>query len=1017
MSKLKRSRLIIGLVVIVFCGIFVVWRAAFYVPRPEAAEKGVGREVAAEPNKPGEVQKPTEPNEPGEPNKPGEKPSEPNEPNEPKEQLENLNLKDVEMKDMIDRLAEWTGKVIIPVDDAMKQKITIYSKEPLPRGQALSLIYSALREKGIVAEARGNALILRPIKDAKLRSVPTVPADYELAQLENKDEIVQKFFKLKYYSPTQLQQVIQPLMPEYGYVSAIESTSHLVAIDTVANLLRIQRIIDQLDVAETEETVIETFEIEEGDPVEIVDLLNILLGDGQVSQSKRSSGNPARGSARGSDRGRDRREGRESKEAPKKEGGGPAPSVVIGRTKGPITLIPVPQRKWIIAKASAEDMIQIKEWIDKLDQKKEKPEEKEYTLRPIEHADVSEVATHINSILQQAPGGLRANVMVQPLVQDRKIMIIGSAENREMVEQMIADIDKPSEKFETQDFLLKHADPEEIKANIEDLYSEFYTYERTSRSYGSYRYRYSRARGPADPDMVKVYAFPLLKQVTVMCSKENMKTIAEQIDKWDRPIDVNDVLPKIISLENSDPVKMARLLTNLFTEVEQGRRSFFDILYGGSRDRKTIVGPLYGQMSFEAVEDTKKIIVQSKIPEGYAVVEKLVAELDKQEMAEVPRVVPLEYADPEDLSERLNAIFNEPGTVARIRLRERGLRQTGMEETESDEGTSDQDSSTQGEYTPPWSGSGARPRLGEMPLSNVIGRIRFVPDPRSKAILVLAPSEFMDSIVEMIKDLDIPGKQVRIKAIVVELNHSDATSLGLQLASSEDTFGVLEENALTALAALTDLESFGSVTLEPINVAALVDLLVKKMNGRILNQQTLWTKDNEEADFFKGKTVPFITSESTSAEGGRDIKQYQFPLVGMTLRVRPNITPQKNVDMNVDLTISQLTGETVNEQPIRTYMNTTTTSIVQDGQTIMLGGILFQQESSVEKKLALLGDLPLLGGLFRHTETVESNNELIIFITPEVIGDEDMLAETAEAEEKLEGLLGESEGEKPKGSG
>lgn len=98
-------------------------------------------------------------------------------------------------------------------------------------------------------------------------------------------------------------------------------------------------------------------------------------------------------------------------------------------------------------------------------------------------------------------------------------------------------------------------------------------------------------------------------------------------------------------------------------------------------------------------------------------------------------------------------------------------------------------------------------------------------------------------------------------------------------------------------------------------------------------------------------------------------------------------------------------------------MNTTTTSIVQDGQTIMLGGILFQQESDVERKVALLGDLPLLGGLFRHTETVESNNELIIFITPEVMGDEDMLAESAEAEEKLEGLLEESEGEEPKGSG
>jgi type II secretory pathway component GspD/PulD (secretin) len=450
---------------------------------------------------------------------------------------------------------------------------------------------------------------------------------------------------------------------------------------------------------------------------------------------------------------------------------------------------------------------------------------------------------------------------------------------------------------------------------------------------------------------------------------------------------------------------MANLLSTLFSE-KSDTFSYWDFWYGDEEEKKKIVGPLFGQLTFEAVPDTKKIIVISNIPEAYDVVEDLIHKLDRQEMAEVPKVVALNYADPEELSERLNAIFSEPGTLATIRLSTRGLTETGMEETgEDDSSSSNRDTTAQAEYKP-WWGPGYRRPLDEMPISNVIGRIRFIPDTRSKAILVLAPPEFMAKIEEMIQDLDRPGKQVRIKAIVVEVDHSEVTSLGLQLASSGSSFGALEENVLTAFANLALLETYGSLQLTAgTDVTALVDFLVRTTNAKVLNQQTLWTKDNEEADFFKGQRVAFITSTSFSTEGGRESTSFDYPKVGMTLRVRPSITPQKNVDMNIDLTISQLSAERINLQPVRTYMNTTTTSIVRDGQTIMLGGILFQEDSIVERKVAVLGDLPLVGPLFRHNETVESNNELIIFITPQVIDEDAIVAEAINAEKKLHSML------------
>jgi len=107
----------------------------------------------------------------------------------------------------------------------------------------------------------------------------------------------------------------------------------------------------------------------------------------------------------------------------------------------------------------------------------------------------------------------------------------------------------------------------------------------------------------------------------------------------------------------------------------------------------------------------------------------------------------------------------------------------------------------------------------------------------------------------------------------------------------------------------------------------------------------------------------------------------------MTLRVRPSITPENRVDMIINVMISQLAASETNGQPDRTEMDTTTNMIVGDGATLLLGGILFQQDSHIRRKVPLLGDLPGVGELFRHNNIVESNNELMVFITPYVIDD------------------------------
>ncbi len=1063
MSKLKRTKILLGVLVFVAAAL-IVWRVGFHTSEgalplarqttsttPSGSQAGdsnapsagepdrtqdtnapSGNVPPAEPNEPGVVSEPNQPAEadvppagtPADPNDGAPEPAEPNVPAEPNEPLEAVNLKDVEMKNVIDKIATWTGKTVIPADEVLKQKITIYAPEKLPRAKALAKIYMALRMKGFIAEETDDTISLKPIKEARLGVVPTVAADEPLAMFENRDQIVRKMFKLDNYGPAQMAQVVQPLVGEYGYVGADETTGMLMVIDTVANLMSIEHIIDQFDVPEAGRTVEEFFEIQYGDPAEIIQLLRMLMGEAPRNTGRYRP--PARAVRGGSSRGGAQ---------------GNANSVVIDAGEIPLVLIPVPKLSWIIARGSAEDVKQIHDWIDKLD--REDPVRSEYETVTVKYANAREVAMRIEDALSNLPGaeGLRPSIMVRPLEQSRQIMVIGRADLREMVKGLIAEIDMPAGTFETKVFDLKHADAEEIKANVESLYGENIPGASYSSSAIYYYYAMGPGRNSGGAETVKVIAFPMMKQVTVIASPENMRKIEKQIEEWDTPLDVEAVKPRIIELRNSDPVQMVRLLTNLFSEEQDSSSSILRLIFYDDfgDQRKKIVGPLYGQLTFEEVPGTKKIIVISKIPAAYAVIEQLIYELDRQDMAEVPRVVQLKYADPEDLAERLNAIFNEAGTVAPIRRSARGLSEYSMDQAQGDQrsgpsnNNNNRDGGNANEYTSPWSRSGARVRTDEEPISNVIGRVRFIPDPRSKSILVLAPPEFQDDIEKTIGKLDVPGKQMLIKAIIMEVDHSTMTSLGVQLATNPDAFGSLEENAVTALGQLTTLatrgssmmatgpsgpaigaEGTGTITGGTSAVYALIDFLIKKTNAKILNQQTLWTEDNEEASFFKGDNVAFQTDISTSDTGGRVTSGFEFNRVGMTLRVRPSITPERNVDMIINVILSQLTGELVNGQPVRGEMETTTTMIVQDGETVMLGGMLFQRDSLIKRKLPLFGDLPLIGGLFQHNDAVQSNSELIVFVTPFVVDEGATMSKGAREElnagrEKLRDMQGQLE--------
>ena len=380
-----------------------------------------------------------------------------------------MNLKDVEMKNIIEKIAQWTGKTVIPSDQAMTQKITIYAPDKMPRSKALLKIYSALRMKGFNPEVVDDTIYLKPLAETKLGTYPIVGPEQPLAAFENKNQIVQKFFKLAHYSPGQMSQIVQPLVGEYGHVSADEASSRLLVIDTVGNL----------HARRADHRAVRRGGCRTHGQRDLRDSAAATPSRSSSSCGCSSGNRPMAGGA-GPMR------GQYTRMSVSKPGGGPpsaalrpadpraapskaASSVVIGASDIPLILIPETKHKRIIARGSAEDIKLIGEWIAKLDVAE--PVKSECETVSIVYADAREVAQQIEQSLQQMSGtDLKPNIVVQPLEQTRQIMIFGRPDLRDMVKKLIAEVDMPPGQFLTENFKLKHADPDQVKANIDGLY-------------------------------------------------------------------------------------------------------------------------------------------------------------------------------------------------------------------------------------------------------------------------------------------------------------------------------------------------------------------------------------------------------------------------------------------------------------------------------------------------------------------------------------------------------------------
>ncbi len=288
-------------------------------------------------------------------------------------------------------------------------------------------------------------------------------------------------------------------------------------------------------------------------------------------------------------------------------------------------------------------------------------------------------------------------------------------------------------------------------------------------------------------------------------------------------------------------------------------------------------------------------------------------------------------------------------------------------------------------------------------------------DPSTNSLVITAAEPLYRQVRAMIEQLDSRRAQVYIESMIVEVSGDNAADFGLQwqglLGNSGDKYGLFAGTSTSvggpSIISLSQTGAGSGTTLpgDGINIAlirnyggtyalaALARALQTQVNTNIVSTPNLITLDNEEAKIVVGENVPFITGQYTNT-GTATTSPFQTierKDVGITLRIRPQIGEGGTVRMTIyqeQSAVKETTAAgTSNAGPSTTKRSIESTVVVDDGAILVLGGLINETFRDTKAKVPLLGDIPVIGALFRSEKREKNRSNLMVFLKPTIMRD------------------------------
>ncbi|WP_018881428.1 type II secretion system secretin GspD [Thioalkalivibrio sp. ALE30] len=288
-------------------------------------------------------------------------------------------------------------------------------------------------------------------------------------------------------------------------------------------------------------------------------------------------------------------------------------------------------------------------------------------------------------------------------------------------------------------------------------------------------------------------------------------------------------------------------------------------------------------------------------------------------------------------------------------------------------------------------------------------RIHIEAHEATNAVVTYGPSDFIRDFDIIVEQLDIRRAQVLVEAVIAEVSSDRVQDLGVQWgAIGNSGAGVLNfsgagSGGIIELAAGVEAFLDGSVSSPPgvgdgltaggvgstgsTRIAALVNMLQRDSSSNILSTPSLLTLDNEEAEIVVGQNVPFVVGRSIE-DSGQAFDTIRREDVGVKLRVRPQINQGNAVRLEIEQEVSQLAPGTLGAADLITNTRTLKTHVlIDDGDMLVLGGLIEEQQTDSQARVPGLGSIPGIGRLFRADRNQTEKRNLMVFLHPRIVRD------------------------------
>jgi len=465
-----------------------------------------------------------------------------------------------------------------------------------------------------------------------------------------------------------------------------------------------------------------------------------------------------------------------------------------------------------------------------------------------------------------------------------------------------------------------------------------------------------------------------------------VRRIVEIVRELDRHMAAT-VSVRVFTLEFAEAATTARLINEVFDvekaqQQDSSRSSRFREMFlrggrsgGESESAASTGGPTHKVIA--AGDDRTNTVVVSGPPDVLEVVAQVVEQIDSDPAEEQSVFIyPLRNADAASVAETLTQLFNK--------VEQSAVRTSGQSRTS------------------PFSRSSQQPTQTTTTAGD-LDDVSVVADTDTNSLLVLTSTQNFDRVKLIIAELDRPVPQVLIKVLIAEVTHDDDIDLGVEFSR----MNVRDSGRGTTIGTNFGLDPTANgmrFSIIEKNVEVAIHALQQVGKLEVLSRPYILASNNQVARITVGERVPFVR-DTRITETGQTINTIQYEEIGIILEVTPHVNPEGLVTMAVLPEITVQAEDTVPIGPGQNAAKFATRSAetrvaINDGQTIVIGGLVQDRKVEQHSKTPLLGDIPLLGALFRRTQSTKVKTELLLFLTPHV----------AAAQEDLERISGEQLG-------